>query len=378
MQALVLCDKNKFELREIEAPVALADQVLVRVNAVGLCGTDFHIFEGHANYHTDERGQPIPLTTSAQILGHEFCGEIVDVGAQVGDLQNGDRVAIDQGISCSSRQRSTYCEYCETGNSHQCAEYAEHGITGLQGALAEYVAIPARNAVKISSPIPAHEAALTEPLGCIIHSSDTVQNVSARYSFGGDSRITNVMITGAGPAGLLFTQYLRRVLRFDGLIIVSEPDSTRRDLAGSFGATTLDPLSVDVVSAVTDLTHGERIHYLIEAAGVAQVFKEMPGLLRKQATVLLYGHGHHGVDLGVLNNIQFLEPTFVAPVGASGGFDADGRPEVYRRALRLLEEGTIEAHRIITHIYGQLGEVPQAFLSDHKANGFIKGVVQLT
>ena len=132
------------------------------------------------------------------------------------------------------------------------------------------------------------------------------------------------------------------------------------------------------VSAVLDLTHGERIHYLIEAAGVAQVFKEMPGLLRKQATVLLYGHGHHGVDLGVLNNIQFLEPTFVAPVGASGGFDAEGRPEVYRRALRLLEEGTIEAHRIITHIYSQLGEVPQAFLSDHKMNGFIKGVVQLT
>ena len=56
MKALVLCDKNKFELREIEAPVALADQVLVRVNAVGLCGTDFHIFEGRANYHTDERG----------------------------------------------------------------------------------------------------------------------------------------------------------------------------------------------------------------------------------------------------------------------------------------------------------------------------------
>ena len=88
-----------------------------------------------------------------------------------------------------------------------------------------------------------------------------------------------------------------------------------------------------------DLTGGRRVEYLIDASGVGSLFREIPGLLRKQATVLLYGHGHAGVDLSVLNNVQFLEPTLVSPVGASGGFLADGRPATYRRALDLIESG---------------------------------------
>src|SRR5262249_38458121 len=146
---------------------------------------------------------------------------------------------------------------------------------------------------------------------------------------------------GAGPAGLLFTQYLRNVIGFDGLLIVTEPVAMRRQIAEDFGATVIDPMSVDLVEAVNDLTHGERLHCLIESAGVAQLFKQIPGVLRKQGTVVLYGHGHHGVDLGVINNLQFIEPTLIAPTGASGGFDVDGRPSTYRRSLSLLSERKI-------------------------------------
>lgn len=357
MRALALTAPRQMEVREIARPAPGPREVLLKVGGVGLCGTDFHIFEGHANYNSDAQGRLIPLSEQAQIMGHEFCGTVVELGSRGSDLQVGDCVVVDQGLSCVSRAEEL-CEYCATGNSHQCAGYREHGITGVQGALAEYVAVPAVNAVKVESDLPMEQCALVEPLGCVIHSSAMLTQAQARYSFGGARPVRNVLVCGAGPAGLLFTQYLRNVLGFDGMLIVSEPSAQRRELVLGYGASAaLDPTQTDLVPAVQDLTHGERIHCLIESAGVAQLFKQMPGLLRKQATVLLYGHGHHGVDLGVLNNVQFIEPTLVSPVGASGGFEADGRPSIYRQALQLLSDGQINVSKFITHCYRRLDEV---------------------
>lgn len=379
MRALALTAPRQMEVREIARPAPQPGEVLLKVGGVGLCGTDFHIFEGHANYNSDAQGRLIPLSEQPQIMGHEFCGTVVEVGSAVNDLQVGDRVVVDQGLSCVSRATADLCEYCATGNSHQCAEYREHGITGLQGALAEYVAVPAVNAVKVESDLPLEQCALVEPLGCIIHSSAMLRQAQARYTFGGERPVRNVLICGAGPAGLLFTQYLRNVLGFDGLLIVSEPSAQRRELVLGYGASVaLDPTQTELVQAVQDLTHGERIHCLIESAGVAQLFKQMPGLLRKQASVLLYGHGHHGVDLGVLNNVQFLEPTLVSPVGASGGFEADGRPSTYRKALRLLSNGQINVSQFITHRYATLDDVPRGFAQDRFAADYIKGVAVFT
>jgi L-iditol 2-dehydrogenase len=383
MKALAVCAPEKMELREIAAPEVRPHEALIKMGAVGLCGTDFHIYAGQANYNTDTSGRQIPFEDQPQILGHEFCGVVVETGSAAKDLRAGDRVVVDQGINCFSRAEKELCEYCATGNSHQCARYAEHGITGLQGALADFVAVPAINAVKIESDLPPDQAALTEPLGCIIHSTEMMLRTPARYTFGagggpqGYSAIRSVLICGAGPAGLLFTQYLRNVIGYDGLLIVTEPSALRRQLAADYGATVIDPTSVDLIEAVRELTGGERIHLLIESAGVAQLFKQMPGLLRKQATVLLYGHGHHGVDLGALNNIQFLEPTFISPIGASGGFDADGRPATYRKALGLISEGKINVSKFITHRYQSLEAVPQAFAKDRFGADYIKGVAAL-
>jgi len=108
------------------------------------------------------------------------------------------------------------------------------------------------------------------------------------------------------------------------------------------------------------------------------VFRDMPRLLRKQGTVLLYGHGHVGVDMSALNNLQFLEPTLLSPVGASGGFEPDGRPSTYRRALGLLETGKVTVGAFITHRYRSLDEVPAAFAGAHEALDYVKGVVLLT
>jgi L-iditol 2-dehydrogenase len=371
---------RRLEVRDVPRPVISAYEVLVRTTAVGLCGTDVHIFAGHANYNTNEYNQPIPLTVQPQILGHEISGVVEEVGSAITDLRSGDRVVIDQGLNCVSRRREMLCEYCATGNSHQCEFYREHGITGLPGGLAEFIAVPAVNAVKISAEIAPSVAALVEPLGCIIHSSDTVAKTRRRHVINAptaDARVRSVLICGAGPAGLLFTQYLRNVLGYEGLLIVSDPNEHKRTLAKTFGANEAINVGDDVVETVRDYTGGKGAEYLIEASGSGAVFRTIPGLICKQATVLLYGHGHSGTDLSVLSSILFKEPVLVSSAGASGGFEADGRPSVYARALGLIERKQIDVEPLITHRYKSLGEVETALSRESHSPGYVKGVVVL-
>jgi L-iditol 2-dehydrogenase len=367
-----LCDVQRLEVRDIPRPVISPYEVLIRVAAVGLCGTDAHIFAGHANYNTNEYGQQIPLTVQPQILGHEIAGVVEQVGSAVGDLREGDRVVVDQGLNCVSRRREVLCEYCRTENSHQCEFYREHGITGLPGGLAEFIAVPAVNAVKITTRLPAPVAALVEPLGCIIHSSDTVTKASTQR------RVRSVLICGAGPAGLLFTQYLRNVLGYDGFLLVSDPNARKRDLAKKLGADeAIDPAGSDLVEVVHEHTGGKGVEYLIEASGSGEVFRSMPGLICKQATVLLYGHGHSGTDVSVLSSIFFKEPVLVTTVGASGGFESDGRPSAYTRALSLIEQNKIDVAPLITHRYTTFADVEKALSSDIHDGDYVKGVVVL-
>jgi L-iditol 2-dehydrogenase len=382
MKASVLCDVHRLEVRDIPRPAISPYEVLVRVAAVGLCGTDVHIFAGHANYNTNEYGQAIPLALQPQILGHEITGVVEQVGSAVNDLHEGDRVVIDQGLNCVSRRREVLCEYCRTDNSHQCEFYREHGITGLPGGLAEFIAVPAVNAIKINAPLEASTAALVEPLGCIIHSSDMVAKARARHAVNAESaerRVRSVLICGAGPAGLLFTQYLRNVLRYEGLLFVSDPNERKRQLAKKLGADeAIDPGGEDLVELVHEHTGGKGVEYLIEASGSGEVFRSMPGLICKQATVLLYGHGHAGTDLSVLSSILFKEPVLVSSVGASGGFESDGRPAVYKRALNLIEQKRIDVASLITHRYTSFADVERALSNDIHGAEYVKGVVVLT
>jgi len=381
MRASVLCGVERLEVRNVERPALAGHEVLVRVSAVGLCGTDAHIFAGHANYNTDQYGQPIPFEVQPQILGHEISGRIEEVGSEVPDLQVGDRVVLDQGLNCLSLRRNPLCEYCRTGDSHQCEYYAEHGITGLPGGLAEFIALPAVNAIRIGADLDMGESALVEPLGCIIHSADAVMRARSRFHLNGASSgppVRALLICGAGPAGLMFVQYLRRVLHYDGLLLVSEPNEDKRKLALRFCAdAVIDPGERDAVEEVREYTKGKGVDCLIEASGAGQVLAFIPGLIRKQATVLLYGHGHAGVDLSVLNNVMFREPVLITPVGASGGFESDGRPSVYLRALKLIERREVDVTSFITHRYTSLEAVQGALGADIHTPGYIKGVVTL-
>ncbi|MFL5606654.1 MAG: zinc-binding dehydrogenase, partial [Gemmatimonadaceae bacterium] len=220
MRAAVLVDVGRLEVRDVPRPEPAAHEVLVRVQAVGLCGTDLHIVAGHANYNRDEHGRPRPLREHPQILGHEIAGIVEAVGAGAHGLVPGDRVVVDQGRSCVSEARDPLCEYCHTGDSHQCEQYREHGITGLPGGFAELIAIPAVNAVRIETPLVPEQAALSEPLGCVLHAIDMMNRAASRYVIGaasGRQRVRSILVCGGGPAGLLLIQLLRKVVGFDGL-----------------------------------------------------------------------------------------------------------------------------------------------------------------
>ena len=103
MKACVLCDVGRIEVREVAQPRVGARDVLLRISAVGICGTDAHIFSGHANYNTDAAGKTVPLSVQPQILGHEISGQVAEVGREVRDLAVGNRVVIDQGLNPTDR-----------------------------------------------------------------------------------------------------------------------------------------------------------------------------------------------------------------------------------------------------------------------------------
>src|ERR1700693_220850 len=116
-ETLVLEDVQKFALKSLPIPTPASREVLIRVGAVGICGTDLHIFHGLANYCRDARGLPIALSSKPQVLGHEFCGWVAAVGTSVHRCKVGDLVAVDQFLSCISLDRPTLCEYCESGDT---------------------------------------------------------------------------------------------------------------------------------------------------------------------------------------------------------------------------------------------------------------------
>jgi L-iditol 2-dehydrogenase len=375
MKAVLLEEAHKLAVRQVPDPPVRPNEVLIRVQAVGLCGTDFHIYSGHGNYNFDAQGRQVPLSVHPQILGHEFSGEIVEVGRDVKDLKRGDRVMCDQGRNCWSQGRWPLCRYCASGDSHQCAYYGEHGITGLPGALADYIVMPAVNCLRLPDEMTLEQAALVEPFACILHSSDKAESARSRYTFDGQERIESILICGAGPAGLLFLQYLRNVKGFDGLILITDLRERNLELARQFGGTAVNVSGLDLRQFIQQTVPGGRVQYLLDACGNPKVLADIPGILAKQGTVLFYASGHNGSDTGLLDPIFYLEPTLVAGVGASGGFTPDGHPKTYVRALDLAHQGKVKVLPYITHHYQAFDQVQDAFEKDFTGQDYIKGVL---
>ena len=374
MRASVLKNPRTLEIRELPDPVLTQQDVLVKTDAVGVCGSDVHIYRGDANWNHDATGKPIPLADHPQILGHEIAGTILEVGAGVEDVAVGDRVVIDQGLNCASQGRPSLCEYCSSGYSHHCEHYREHGITGLPGGFAETIVVPACNTVPIKGALPFEEAAMTEPLGCVLHSLNLMKQLQGRYSFDSEG-IQNVAICGAGPAGQLFAQAIRSLLGFQGQLILTDPEPSKLDMARTSDAI---PVQVGgdepVLDAIRRLTSGRLCEVVVDACGAPAMWQDFAGIIRKQGTAILYGFGRERGGNGTLDQLQWRGATLVATSGASGPIDPDGRPAIYREALDAIERGRVHVHDLITHRYNSLDQLDDALGSDPTDAKYLKGV----
>lgn len=206
MRALVIEEPNKAVIKEVEAPIAGPGEVVIQVERVGICGTDIHIYKG-------EFISPYPI-----IPGHEFSGIVHEIGEGVTGFQAGDRVTADPSLFCGN------CEYCLTHRSNQCVNWNALGNT-VNGSMAEYVAVTARNVVKIPDTMSFEEAAFIEPMACIVHALNRLQIQAGN----------RILLFGAGAMGQLLIQSVVRTGASQ--LAVVDVSEAKLDMSLKFGAT---------------------------------------------------------------------------------------------------------------------------------------------
>jgi threonine 3-dehydrogenase len=265
------------ELVDVPKPSAGPGQVVVRVLATSLCGTDNHI------YRWDEWAQG--RIHPPRIIGHELCGEVVEAGPGVAAVAVGDYVAAESHITCA------VCFQCRTGNAHVCKNYRILGIDE-DGSYAEYVRLPERVLWKTSREIPPEFACLQEPLGNAVHAA-LVEDLTGQ----------SVLITGCGPTGLFATAVARTAGA--GVIIASDVSDYRLGLAKQLGADyTINPTRDDT-DLITRVTGGEGVDVALEMSGNPAAIHKCFLYVKNGGRVTLFGIPEAQVSFDMTNEIIF-------------------------------------------------------------------------
>jgi len=265
------------ELQEVAKPEAGAGQVVVRVKATSLCGTDHHI------YRWDEWAQS--RIHPPRIIGHELCGDVVEVGPDVASISVGDFVAAESHLTCG------VCFQCRTGSAHVCKNYRILGIDE-DGSCAEYVRLPERVLWKTSRDIPPEFACLQEPLGNSVHAA-LVEDLTGH----------SVLITGCGPTGLFAAAVARTAGA--GLIIASDISDYRLGLVKALGADhTINP-KTDDMDSVMRLTNGEGVDVALEMSGNPSAIHQCFRYVKNGGRVTLFGIPEGQVSVDMTNEIIF-------------------------------------------------------------------------
>jgi (R,R)-butanediol dehydrogenase/meso-butanediol dehydrogenase/diacetyl reductase/L-iditol 2-dehydrogenase len=274
MKALVMEEYKKLIFADVPEPkIASGRDILVRVKAAAICGSDVHGFDGS----TGRRKPPI-------IMGHEAAGEVVETGGEVRDFRAGDRVTFDSTIYCGR------CFYCRNGQVNLCDQRMVLGVScdeyRRDGAFAEYVVVPEHICYPLPPELPFEEAAVTEPAGVAAHAL----------------RITplalneTTAVVGTGLIGLLLIQMLR--VSGSGNIIALDTDPARRRASLSFGAdTALDPGGGGLDEAIAELTGGRGVDRVFEAVGAAAPIRTAVSIVRKGGSVTLIGNVSPSIEL---------------------------------------------------------------------------------
>jgi len=263
MKALVKAKAERgIWMQDIDKPEVGHNDVLIRINQTAICGTDIHIFKW------DDWAKatiPVPLT-----VGHEFCGEIVEMGIEVRGFTVGDRVSAEGHITCG------VCRNCRAGRRHLCMNTVGVGVN-RPGAFAEYLAVPAFNVFKLPESIGDDMASILDPLGNATHTALSFDLVGE-----------DVLITGAGPIGVMAVA----IAKYAGArhVVITDVNDYRLDLARKMGATAAVNVTTDLLDkSMLDLGMEEGFDVGMEMSGNPQAFRDMLRTMHHGGKVAMLG-----------------------------------------------------------------------------------------
>ena len=330
MKAAFLTEPGKIELRDISVPVPEDDQVLVRVEAVGVCGSDVH-FYAHGNIGTMIMSEPF-------VLGHELSGVITAVGGKVDATRVGNRVAIEPQRPCRT------CNECRHGRYNLCPNIIFYAVPHVNGAFTEYVTIQNDFAFDLPDNVSFEAGALLEPLSVAIWSCQRAQiSVGSR-----------VLIAGAGPIGVIMAQTAKAFGASE--VIITDMVEARREFALNYGATrAIDPSKESV--------HGLDVDAFIDATGVSRAVYDGIKAIGPNGRAILVGMGDDDVLLPV-DYIQARE------IWVTGIFRYTN---TWPTAIELVATGKVNLDALVTHRFN-LNQVEEALLAP-KLPGAMKPVV---
>lgn len=318
MQALVKYanEPGSVEIREMPAPEITPDQVLLRVHAVGICGSDLEMYHHLVTFEVSP-----PVT-----LGHEFSGTVAEIGAEVRGFKAGDRA-----VSETAAYVCGECVQCRTGNYNLCPNRLGFGVK-INGADAPYVAVRQGILHHVPANVDLTDAALTEPL-CVAYNALAVK-----------SRIKPgdlVVVLGPGPIGLMATQ-VARVCGASNIVLAGLPrDAERINTGRKLGAThTVDLSKDDIHGLVSELSNGVGADLVVDAAGPAATVKLSMELVKRNGQITKIAWGPKPLDLS-------LDPLLAKAATLQGVFSHTW--DTWERALRLQATGQVDLHSMISH-----------------------------
>ena len=321
MKAAVFEGPGKIEVREMEPPEIGPDEILVKVGANTLCGTDVRILRG-------EKTKGIARNV---VLGHELAGHVAEVGSKVRGYEVGAPVAMAPVIACLR------CYYCRRGMENMCADPRIVGYD-VNGGLEEYVRVPADaveagNLFVAREDLPPEYLALAEPLSCCVNGHEKSGTVLD----------DTVLVMGSGPIGLFHVQL--SLLAGARTVIVSDPSTSRREFALGLGVhVSVDPTSEDLPAVVAEHTGGLGVDVAVICIGRPQLVNEAIRLTRKGGRINVFaglaGEGWAEVEANLIHYNELVV------TGTSNSRRSD-----YETALRLIESGRVRVDEMVTHRY---------------------------
>jgi len=321
MKAAMFYGPGNLEIVEMDIPAIDDNEVLIKVKACGICGTDKLIFTGDysANF-------PV-------ILGHEYSGTVEKVGKNVSEISKGDKVAVDPNILCGK------CSYCLRGMGHLCKNYSALGVI-KNGGFAQYSAVPITNIYKIEESQELVDAAIVEPLACCIHGVD-MANIKT-----GDV----VIIMGAGLIGNLILQ-LAKISGASKTIVV-EPLENRKKLAQESGADyVLDPLKNDLAVEIKKIEN-DGADVVFECSGAKNAQEISLYLVRRGGTIIYFGCSPE-------DRVNNISPFIIGEneLTIRGVYN---NPYTTYRAAKLISANKIKTNHLVSHKL-PLSEIKKGF-----------------